>query len=272
MGMSINTNAGAMVALQNLSDSTRRLEMTQLRVTTGLKVSGPKDDAATFAIAQNMRGDIAGMGAVRTNLALGLSIVNVAIDAGKAVADLLTEMKAQAVQASQEGLDSDSYDALHEEFTSLRAQIESIVAPAEFNGKNLINSASTDLKVLSTVDGSTITVSKQSLDTTTLGILTVSLSDATVAATALAAINTAIINVSNALASLGSGAKRVEIQGDFTGKLIDILKQGVGNLVDADLSQESANLQAFQIKQQLGVQALAIANQGPQAILQLFNR
>ena len=99
-----------------------------------------------------------------------------------------------------------------------------------------------------------------------------SLSDATVAATALTAISQAIIDVSNALASLGAGAKRVDIQFDFTGKLMDILKQGVGNLVDADLSQESANLQAFQIKQQLGVQALSIANQGPQAILQLFNR
>jgi flagellin len=270
MPMSINTNAGAMIALQSLNSTNTSLEKTQLRITTGLRVGGPKDDAATFAIAQNMRGDIAGMGAVKTNLALGQSITNVAIDAGKAIADLLVEMKAKAVQASQEGLDSDSYTALHQEFTSLRNQIESIVATAEFNGKNLIDSAAQDLKVLSTVDGSTITVSKQSIDTTTLGILTVSLSSATTAATALTAVSQAIIDVSNALASLGSGAKRIDIQADFTGKLIDILKQGVGNLVDADLAQESANLQAFQIKQQLGVQALAIANAGPQAILSLF--
>ncbi len=270
MAMSINTNAGAMIALQSLSATTRSLETTQMRVTTGLRVAGPKDDAATFAIAQNMRGDIAGMGAVKTNLALGQSITNVAIDAGKAVADLLIEMKAKAVQASQEGLDTDSYTALHAEFTSLRDQIASIVATAEFNGKNLIDSGAADLKVLSTVDGSTITVTKQSIDTTTLGILTIALTDATVAATALSAVSQAIISVSNALASLGSGAKRIDIQSDFTGKLMDILKQGVGNLVDADLAQESANLQAFQIKQQLGVQALAIANAGPQAILSLF--
>ena len=270
MAMSINTNAGAMIALQSLSATTRSLETTQMRVTTGLRVAGPKDDAATFAIAQNMRGDIAGMGAVKTNLALGQSITNVAIDAGKAVADLLIEMKAKAVQASQEGLDTDSYTALHAEFTSLRDQIASIVATAEFNGKNLIDSGASDLKVLSTVDGSTITVTKQSIDTTTLGILTIALTDATVAATALSAVSQAIISVSNALASLGSGAKRIDIQSDFTGKLMDILKQGVGNLVDADLAQESANLQAFQIKQQLGVQALAIANAGPQAILSLF--
>jgi flagellin len=211
------------------------------------------------------------MSAVRTNLALGLSIVNVALDAGKAIADLLTEMKAKAVQASQEGLSTDSYTALHQEFTSLRAQIETIVATAEFNGKNLIDSAAFDLKVLSTVDGSTIVVTAQNIDATTLAIHTASLSDATVAATALTAISQAIIDVSNALASLGSVAKRVEIQADFTQKLMDIVKQGVGNLVDADLAQESANLQAFQIKQQLGVQALAIVNAGPQAILSLFS-
>ena len=134
MAMSVNTNPGAMIALQSLSRTNTMLETTQLRVTTGLKVNGPKDDAATFAIAQNMRGDIPGMGAVQTNLGLGRSVVSVAIDAGKAIADLLTEMKAKTVQASQAGLDSDSYDALHQEFTSLRSQIDTIVATAEFNG------------------------------------------------------------------------------------------------------------------------------------------
>jgi flagellin len=84
MAMSINTNSGAMLALQNLSKTNRGLEMTQLRVTTGLRINGPKDDAATFAIAQNMRGDIAGMSAVKTNLSLGQSVVNVRIDTGKA--------------------------------------------------------------------------------------------------------------------------------------------------------------------------------------------
>ena len=107
-------------------------------------------------------------------------------------------------------------------------------------------------------------------DATTLSIHTAALSNSTVAATALTAISRAIISVSNALASLGSSAKRVDIQMEFTGRLMDILKQGVGNLVDADLAEESANLQAFQIKQQLGVQALAIANAGPQSILNLF--
>ena len=274
MVMSVNTNVGAMIALQNLAKTTRELETTQLRVTTGLKVNGPKDDAATFAIAQNMRGDIAGYGAVGTSLAMGESVVNVAIDAAKSIADLLTEMKAKAVQASKGGMDTDSYVSLNQDFTALRDQIITIVNTAEFNGKNLITQGASVFNVLSTIDGSTITVAAQQIDPTSIGLFglgtAAGLGNATSAATALLAINSAIITVSNALAALGASAKRVEIQRDFTGKLSDVLKQGVGNLVDADLAKESAMLQSLQIKQQLGVQALSIANQNPQSILTLF--
>jgi flagellin len=270
MAMSVNTNAGAMVALQNLSKTNNELQAAQLRITTGLRVNGPKDDAATFAIAQNMRGNIAGMSAVKTNLGLGVSIATVAVDAAKAISDLLIEMKAKAVQASQTGLSSDSYTALNQEFTSLRNQLTTIVETAEFNGANLITSVATDLNILSTVEGSTITLAAQKLDPTTLILHTAALTNAASASAARILINTAVTNVSNALAALGSSAKRVEIQTDFTSKLQDILKTGLGNMVDADLAAESANLQSLQIKQQLGVQALAIANSGPQSILALF--
>ena len=259
-----------MVALQNLNKSNKALEKTQLAITTGFRVNGPKDDASTFAIAQNMRGDIAGMGAVKTALANGEAVVNVAIEAGTSIADLLIEMKAKVVQANQAGLDSTSRTALHNDFVSLRDQITTIVASAEFNGTNLINVSATNTNILSTVDGSTINVSAQKLDATSLGIQSAGLTTSASAATALTQIETAIRSVSDKLAALGSVAKRIEIQGEFTTKLQDILKVGVGSLVDADLAEESAQLQALQIKQQLGVQALSIANAGPQSILSLF--
>ena len=217
-----------------------------------------------------MRGDIAGMQAVKTALAAGESSLNVAITAGKALNGMLIEMKAKVVQANQAGLDTDSRNALNDDFTALRDQLETIVGTAEFNGKNLITSGATDLTVLSTVDGSTITVTKQILDSTTLGVSTSALDDSANSATALTAIDAAINTVTTALASLGSSAKRIEVQSEFTVQLVDILKEGVGNLVDADLAEESAALQALQIKQQLGVQALSIANSGPQSILALF--
>jgi flagellin len=270
MALSVNTNVGAMVALQQLGKTNASMQKTQLAITTGLRVAGPKDDASSFAIAQNMRGDIAGMSAVKTALANGEATVNVAVEAGQSISDLLTEMKAKVVQANQAGLDSASRTALHNDFNELRNQISTIVSTASFNGTNLISSSASNTSVLSTVDGSTISVSAQKMDVTTLGINASVINTSAGAATALTAIDTAITKVSDKLAALGSVAKRIEVQANFTTKLQDILKAGVGNLVDADLAEESAKLQSLQIQQQLGVQALSIANAGPQSILALF--
>lgn len=270
MPLSVNTNVGAFAALQTLNQTNNALERTQLRITTGLRVNGPKDDASTYAIAQGQRAEIAGLTAVKTALANGDAVVNTAISAGQSVSDLLIEMKAKVVQANQEGLDSNSRSALNADFVQLRTQINEIVKTAEFNGVNLVGSGAGATSVLSTVDGSTISVSAQSMDSTTIGIATLDLSSSAGAASALTAIDSAITTVNNKLATLGSVAKRIEVQGEFTSKLVDIFKAGVGNLVDADLAAESAQLQSLQIKQQLGVQALSIANSGPQAILGLF--
>ena len=270
--LSINTNAGAMIALQSLNKTNKQLDETQLRITTGFRVNGPKDDASTFAIAQRMRGDIAGIQAVKIALSTGESTVNVAITAGKAIADLLIEMKAKVVQANQSGLDTASRTALHNDFIALRDQLATIVGTADFNGTNLVSASATTYTVLSTVDGSVITISAQKMDTTSLQINANVLNTSTGAAAAMTAIDTAINLIAEKLAALGSSAKRIDVQAEFTGKLVDILKVGVGNLVDADLAEESAKLQAFQIKQRLSVQSLSIASASPQSILQLFQQ
>ena len=271
MPLSVNTNLGAMVALQNLNMTNKQLERTQLNITTGLKVIGPKDDASTYAIAQNMRGEVSGWKSVGTALAAGESIVNVAIEAGKSISDLLIEMKAKVVQANQAGLDSTSRSAVHNDFAALRDQITTIVETAEFNGTNLIKASAATVTVLSTGDGSTIAVSAQSMDASSQTIAGLDLTNSLGAQSALSVIDTAISSMNQKLANLGSIGKRLEVQSAFSVKLIDILKAGVGSLVDADLAAESAELQALQIKQQIGVQALAIANASPQMILSLFN-
>ena len=270
MVLSINTNLGAAIALQNLNSTNNKLEGSQLNITTGLRVNGPKDDAATYAIAQNQRGDVGGFKALRTALAGGESTVNVAIEAGKAISELLIEMKAKVVTSNQSQLDAASRTALHNDFIALRDQIATIVATAEFNGVNLINRAATNLSVLSTIDGSQTNVSAQKMDTTTLAVNASTLLTSAGALTALTAVNAAIISVSNQLANFGASAKRLDIQAEFTTKLVDILTDGIGNLVDADMAEESAKLSALQVKQQLGVQALSIANATPQVILRLF--
>jgi flagellin len=267
---SINTNTAAAAALEQLNATRTSLSQTQLAVTTGLRVNGPQDDASSFAIALTLKGTIAGDTAVQTALSTGESAVNVAVNAGQSIADLLTQAKAKIVEANQSGLDATSRTALHNDFAALRSQIDTIVATASFNGTNLLDSGASTLNVLSTADGSVIAVSAQGLTSSALGISASDLTTSGSASAALTAINTAITTVANALAALGSGVSRIQDQTTFTGKLIDTLNSGVGDLVDADLAAESAQLQALQIKQQLGVQALSIANQTPQSLLSLF--
>jgi len=271
---SVNTNVGAMVALQNLNRTSTDLMSTQNRISTGLKVGSAKDNGAAYAIAQTQRSTVASLDAVKDSLSRGVSVVDVAMSAGAAVSDMLTQLKEKALAASDTSLDTTSRAALKNDFDSIRDQITKTVDNASFNGINLIKSNATDITALANADGSSeITVAAQDLS---LGGGTVSLtttssfSSATSAANLLTTIDSSISNVSASLAKLGTSSKALDNHMSFVGKLQDSITQGIGNLVDADMAKESAKLQALQTKQQLGVQALSIANQSTGTVLSLF--
>ena len=155
MVLSVNTNPGADLGIQQLSRTKRELLKTGNRITTGLKINGPKDDAATYAIAQALRGQVAGATAVKGALSAGESTVATALAAGQTVSDLLIEMKAKIVQANQSGLNASSRNALNNDLAALSENLSTIVSTAEFNGANLIEAGASDLFVLSAEDGST---------------------------------------------------------------------------------------------------------------------
>ena len=271
---SVNTNMGAMIALQSLNKTNNELAKVQGRINTGLAVGSAKDDGALFSIAQTMRGKVAGFSAVKQSLSRSVSTVDVALAAGTAISDILIEMKAKAVAAADTSLDATSRSALNEDFKALRDQITTIASNAEFNGVNMIKNGGSAVAALANENAtSKITVAAQDLSLTgtvvTLATTTV-ITSAALASTAIATLGTSITNVGTALAKLGTGAKKLEVHATFVGKLEDSLIAGIGNLVDADLAKESARLQALQVKQQLGVQALSIANQAPQMFLGLF--
>ena len=274
MVMSVNTNVGAQIALQNLNATNAQLAITQNRINTGKTVATAKDNGAIWAIAQGQRAEIGALSAVKQSLDRGVAAVDVALAAGETVSDLLLQMKEKALAATDASLKTAARAALNEDFVSLRDQIASVTANAEFNGVNLLKTGATGFQALANADGSsTLTVGAEVLAlgganvsiTATQSIST--LSDATAAMTDVA---DSIAAVSGALARLGTKSKALETHITFVGKLTDALEAGVGNLVDADLAKESARLQALQTKQQLGAQALGIANQTPQLIMSLF--
>jgi flagellin len=272
---SVNTNVGAMVALQNLNATQTDLATTQSRINTGLKVASAKDNGAIWAIAQNQRATSGSLDAVKDSLQRGQSTVDVAIAAGESISDLLLQMKQKALAASDTTLDTNSRVALNDDFKSLRDQITKVVNNAEFNGANMIKASGTTIMALANADGTQlITVGAQdlSLGGTVMGSLgsTSSIGSQSLAASMISTVNSAITAVSSALSKLGTGSKSLTSHLTFVGKLQDTLDAGVGNLVDADLAKESAHLQALQTKQQLGVQALSIANQSSSTLLSLF--
>ncbi len=269
---SVNTNNGAMIALQNLQTTNRELDTVQSRINTGRKVNNAKDNGAIWAIAQGQRAEIGALNAVKDSLARGSSAVDVSLAAGESISDLLVQLKEKALAATDTSLNSASRAALNEDFTAIRDQIQTVVDNADFNGVNLLT-GSVSFQALANTNGGTggtLTVSGETLSTTALGINASTINTASAAATALTAVNTAIDDTSAKLARLGSGAKKLETHMSFVGKLQDSLEAGVGNLVDADLAKESARLQSLQTKQQLGVQALSIANSSSSILLGLF--
>lgn len=272
--MSINTNYGAMVALQNLNKTNSDLQYTQNRINTGLKVAGAKDNGAVYAIATQQRADVASLGAVTDSLDRARSAVDVALSAGESVADMLTQMKEKALAASDTTLSTVSRAALNEDFKALRDQISKTVSNASFNGVNLIKSGAPSISPLANADGSSkLTVAAQDLSLTGSNITLSAgsgFTSSTEAKTIADAVSVSISNVSAALGRLGTSSKSLEAHSLFVSKLVDSMEAGIGNLVDADLAKESAKLQALQTKQQLGVQALSIANQAPSIVTRLF--
>jgi flagellin len=411
---SVNTNYGALVALQSLTQTTRELSEVQNRVNTGLKVASAKDNGAVFAIAEGQRARVSSLSAVMDGIDRATSVIDVGLSAGEAIGDILKQLKEKAVAAQANDLSQDQRDALQADFQALRDQINQIANAATFNGSNLVNGAnltggSTAFSVLTSdiggsagayeLDGlalpqlssasetlanatgltigandvlsftitsgnetTTFTVDVDAADTIqqfvdsvgsasggrvtatyddTTGVITyasqedftvtyedgagagvdddgffdgtdgttgtsftqvvapgagsnelnvsgfdfrlgtagqalalltssLNISTATGGETASNAIDDALTNLNKDLATLGAQSKALEVQKTFLGKLSDSIEAGIGNLVDADLAKESARLQALQVKQQLGAQALSIANSAPSIVLSLF--
>jgi len=276
MTNSVHTNASAAIALQNLTRTNERLGDVQSRISTGLKVQGAKDNAAIWAIAQQQRAEVGALGAVKQSLDRATSIADVALSAGESVSDLLNQLKEKVVAAKDTSLTTQSRELLNADFQALLKAIASGIDNATFDGGNILNgSLSGGINFLANADASSfVTLSAKNL---TLGGGIIDLTTAsdslltiTAADQALTRLDASISKLNAALGEIGAQAKQIDAHKTFVGKLMDTLESGIGNLVDADLAKESARLQSLQVQQQLGAQALSIANQAPQIILSLF--
>ncbi|MGB8818286.1 MAG: flagellin [Rhizobiaceae bacterium] len=304
---SIRTNTAAMVALRTLQDTNVELEKVQAKISTGYKISEAKDNAAYWAIATTMRSDHKALTTVQDALGLGAAKIEVTYTALNSAIKVVDEIKSRIVAAREPGVDSSK---IQDEIVSLQGQLMAIASSASFSGENWlsVDSASASYSQVKSIVASfnrtatgvqieTIDIDTANLElfdaadqsgiadsvftTTGAGAVTVSLSTLDVSAAGLdsADLDDMISQVDAKLAELTSSAsnagaikKRISMQTDFVKVLLDTIEVGIGTLVDADISAESTRLQALQTQQQLGIQALSIANSSAQNILALFRQ
>ena len=285
---SILTNSSAMVALQTMKSVNKSMAKVQDEISTGLKVATAKDNGAVWAVAQVMRSDIKGLETVGEQLALGSSTVGTARTAAETISNMLTTAK-QKITGGGDLSSAATRTKLAADLVALGEQINDIVSSAALNGVNMIGTAGDPPTAVAeasynivgaitrAADGTigTQTITIDTADLSGVGAVLTALTeadftDAAGISTVLTSIETQVTTVNNAAAAFGTAQTQIEIQGTFVSKFIDSLKDGVGAMVDADMEEASARLSALQTQQQLGIQALSIANSAPQNVLTLF--
>jgi flagellin len=304
---SINTNRAAMTALASLNMTSAKLDATQQRISTGLRVNSATDNAAYWSIATTMKSDNSSLSTVKDALGLGAALVDVSYTAVNSAITITQQIKDKLVAARQPGVDRTKIQA---EITQLQGQLKSIADSASFSGENWlsVNSTNPGYNATKTIVSSfqrgptgiqiqTIgfdgTSSKlfdsanqsgiidKSFTTTNGGVaysvftlnisaLTSSAADNQDLEQMIGTVDNAVSSMTNSAADLGALKTRIDSQTGFIKSLMDAITRGVGTLVDADMSEESTKLQALQVQQQLGTQSLGIANQSSQSILSLF--
>ncbi|WP_431204953.1 flagellin [Bradyrhizobium betae] len=301
MSSSLLTNSSAMTALQTLRNVSSQLATTQNRISTGMRVSTASDNAAYWSIATSMRADNAALSAVSDSLGLSAATVDTEYTALTAVVGDqtggLTKLQALLVEAKTAGIDRTKIQA---DITQIQQQMKGTADAATFNGVNWLSATATTPATFNlvssfsrvggtpTIGSITLTIANYSLYTSTqtgildkvsgtasintinISALTDSAADQTTLDGYIAQVTTALNSVASAAADLGAVKNRLSTNTEFVKTLMDSVDRGVGQLVDADMNAESTRLQALQTQQQLGVQALSIANQNSQSILSLF--
>ncbi|MCE2760439.1 MAG: flagellin [Alphaproteobacteria bacterium] len=274
---SINTNAQSLIALQSLNITNDQLSTTQKRVSTGFRVSDARDDGGAFAVAQSVRSDMAGVVAVNEQLGGIKGILETTFAALSVVSDTMKQLRATLTRLADGAISSEQRTAYAEQYTFLAKQVASFVDDATYNGRTLLSTVSTaipnggNITAIRNEAGGLFTI--EAVDGSALKLTATAPTNAAAAQTSInsgGAFDIAEAAISKALNQFGASMAFVDSQITYNSKKSDAMSNGLGALVDADLARESSTLEALKVRQQLGVQTLGLANQGPQVLLGLF--
>lgn len=268
---SVNTNISSMVALQSLNRTSDQLSVVQKRISTGFRVADAKDDGGAFAVTQAVRADVAGLTAANEQLGGTKGVLDTTFAALGKISESMVKVRETLTRMADGTLNSEQFDQYSAQYTALRTQIQNFVADATYNGRTLLDTADGNIVTTRNEAGDTFTVT--AIDGATDLVVAAAPATVTAAQTALAAggdFETVESAIADALNQFGSDSNYIDAQIRYNKDKVDAMEGGLGALIDADLAKESAKLQSLQIRQQLGTQAMSIANQAPQTLLSLF--
>lgn len=272
---SINTNAQALIALQNLNSTNSQMAATQKRVSTGFRVADARDDGGAYAVAQSVRSDVAGVTAANEQIGGVKGVLETTFAALSMVSDTMKQIRTTLTRLADGAITQDQRDTYDLQYRQLAQQVSEFINDAKYNGRTLLSTSTTDgggdIVAIRNEVGGTFTIQAVSGDN--LKLPTAAPTSAADAANWInngGDYNDIAEVISETLNRFGSSMKFVENQMLYNSKKMDALDGGLGALVDADLAKESSVLEALKVRQQLGVQTLGLANQGPQVLLGLF--
>lgn len=280
---SVNTNVGAMIALEALNSTNQQLNATQKQISTGYRVADATDDGAAYAVAQSVRSDVSALTTANEQLGGVQGLLSTTSTGLNDISNTLTSMHDVLVELANGNTSGDQRTQYAAQYTSLLSQVKGFIQDADYAGKTLIGNLSGSNGTFSSVSvirnevGSTygITTFSGSSLYSAVNFSYISSSSTTAIASIAALITNSgsfiaqFNDVSTALNTYGAATNYVSNQINYNNDKIDALNTGLGALVDADMAKESAMLQSLQIRQQLGTQALSLADQAPQTLLSL---
>ncbi len=274
MGLVINTNIASINAQRNMSRTESELATSLSRLSSGMRITAAKDDAAGLAISEKLKAQIRGLSQDERNAQDGISLVQTAEGALNEVSGALIRMRELAVQAATGTLGTEERGYLNNEFAALMTEIDRIADVTEFNGKYLLNGAAStgiDFQVgLTSGANDRITAKIDAVNTTGMKINTQDISTQTGARNSLDAIDNAIKSVSGTRGGLGATQNRLTITVNNLATQRENISAANSRIRDVDVATETVNMTRSQILMQAGVSVLAQANQLPQMALSLI--
>jgi flagellin len=280
---SVNTNMGAMVALQSLESTQQQLSVTQKQISTGYRVADSTDDGAAYAIAQGIRSTVGALTSANQQLGTVSGLLSTTQTGLNNISNTMASMRDTLVKLSDSTLSSDERNSYITQYQAQAALVKTDVQNSAYNGISLIGNITgsvgggtiSNVTVPANEFGATYGVASMSGSAiyNSINFSAAQLGSATTVQALITATGT-FLNQQNTvgtdLNTVGSSINFVSSQTSYNSDKINSLNSGLGSLVDADLAKESAQLTALQIRQQLGTQALSLANQAPQSLLSLF--